>query len=56
MLALRAAFALAVTALVVLLLADGLPGGAIMVVIAAVWVRRLAEAGRIAGFATRLKS
>jgi hypothetical protein len=53
MLALRAAFAVSVMALVVWLLIDGLPFGALAVVLLAVWVRRSVEAGRLRRVAGR---
>jgi hypothetical protein len=47
MVALRALFAVMVTALAVLLLSDGQPGGAIVVVMLGIWLRRAVEAGRM---------
>ena len=47
MLLLRAAFALLVTGLMVLLLANGQFGAAIFIVLAGVWLRRAAESGRL---------
>jgi hypothetical protein len=54
MLALRGVFALAVMALVVWLLLSGHPLGALIVVIAAISVRRAAESGRLARWVNRL--
>jgi hypothetical protein len=53
MLALRALFALAVVSLVVALLRQGLPLGALAVVVAGILVRRSAESGRIHRLANR---
>ncbi|MGH3005415.1 MAG: hypothetical protein ACRDOS_05840 [Gaiellaceae bacterium] len=53
MLALRGAFAVAVMAIVVWLLLSGQPLGALVVVIAAISLRRAAESGRLARFANR---
>jgi hypothetical protein len=53
MLALRAAYAVAVVALAVVLLRQGLPFGALALVVAAVLVRRSAESGRLHRLAIR---
>lgn len=53
MLVLRAAYALAVTALAVVLLDEGQPVGAIAVVVLGVWLRVWAESGRMGRFAAR---
>jgi hypothetical protein len=53
MLMLRAAFALAITGLAVWFLLQGLPVGAVMVVVMGVLARRSAESGRIRRFASR---
>lgn len=53
MLALRTSFALLVTGLVVLFLANGQPGAAIFVVLLGVWLRRAAESGRLQRLARR---
>jgi hypothetical protein len=53
MLVIRAAFAVAVVAVAVVLLRQGLPLGALAVVIAGVLVRRSAESGRLRRVATR---
>jgi hypothetical protein len=53
MLALRAFFALAVVALAVVLLLQGLPLGALAVVVAGILVRRSAESGRLHALASR---
>ena len=47
MLALRVLFAITVTAAAVVLLATGLPLGAIAVLVLGVWLRRAAESGRL---------
>jgi len=54
MLALRTAFALVVTGLVVWLLLAGMPLGALALALVAVALRHAAESGRLAGVANRL--
>jgi len=46
-LAIKAAYAAVATALVVLLLAAGMPLGAVAVFVLAVWLRRTVESGRL---------
>jgi hypothetical protein len=53
MLALRIAFAVAVVVLAVIFLRQGLPLGAVAVVVAGVLVRRSAESGRLHRLASR---
>jgi len=53
MLALRTSFALLVTGLMVLFLANGQPGAATFVVLIGVWLRRAAESGRLQRLARR---
>lgn len=55
-LALRAAYAVAVTLLVVVLLARGEPLGALAVLVGGMMLRRSAEQGRLARFADRFVS
>jgi len=50
----RVTFAAAVTAVVLWLLVEGLPLGAVVVVLLGIWARRAAESGRLGSFATRL--
>ena len=49
----RVVYALVVTAVAVWLLAEGLPFGAIAVVVLAVWARRAAGRGRLGRFGSR---
>ena len=53
MFALRAAYAVAVTAVAVWLLLEGLPLGAIVVVMLGIWSRRTVESGRVERFDSR---
>jgi hypothetical protein len=53
MLALRAVFALAVVSVAVVFLRQGLPLGALTVVVAGILVRRSAESGRLHRLASR---
>jgi hypothetical protein len=54
MLYLRLAYTIAVMAAVILLASNGQPlGGLVIVPLAAVWLRRLAESGRLAALARR---
>ena len=54
MLALRIAFTVAATAVVVWLLSTGRPlGGLVIVPVIAIWIRRAAESGRLTRFAKR---
>jgi hypothetical protein len=54
MVALRAAFAVAITCLAAWLLSRGLPLVAVMTVVGGVMVRRSTESGRVGRFARRL--